>query len=59
MLLHNSHWMDVASFVGLVLVVVLAISVLIWPHSAVQAADSFADMLKGLQLVLRGLSPGF
>ncbi len=54
MLHHNSHWFDIASFVGLILAVALAFSVLVWPHTTTQAADSFAHMLKGLQLVLRG-----
>ena len=48
------HWQDFATFVGLIVAVDLAFSVLVWPHTTAQAADSFAHMLKGLQLVLRG-----
>ena len=48
------HWQDFATFVGLIVAVALAFSVLVWPHTTAQAADSFAHMLKGLQLMLRG-----
>lgn len=54
MLHHDSHWLDIASFAGLILLVILAFSVLVWPHTTAQAADSFAHMLGGLQLVLLG-----
>mgnify|MGYP003613161013 CR=1 FL=1 len=54
MIHHDNHWFDIASFVGLILAVGLAFTVLVWPHTTAQAADSFAHMLKGLQLVLRG-----
>ncbi|MEG0921690.1 MAG: hypothetical protein RSD57_16500 [Comamonas sp.] len=54
MLHHNNHWLDFVSFIGLILVVGLAFTVLVWPQTTAQAADSFAHMLRGLQLVLLG-----
>ena len=51
----HAHWTDFATFLALVAVVALAISVLVWPHSTAQAADSLAHMLKGLQQVWRTL----
>lgn len=51
----HAHWTDFATFLALVAVVALAFSVLVWPHSAAQAADSLAHMLKGLKLVWRSL----
>lgn len=52
---HPHHpWLDAASFIALIVLAALAFAVLVWPHSTAQAADSFASMLKGLSLVLRG-----
>lgn len=52
---HPHHpWLDAASFIALVAVVALAFVVMVWPQSTAQAADSFASMLKGVQLMLRG-----
>jgi hypothetical protein len=45
---HHSHWFDVASFIALVLAVLFAFTMTIWPVSSAAAADSLAHMLQGV-----------
>lgn len=45
---HHSHWLDAASFIALVLVVLLAFTLTIWPGTSAAAADSLAQMLQGV-----------
>ncbi len=45
---HHSHWLDAASFIALVLAVLLAFMLTIWPVTTAAAADSLAHMLQGM-----------
>jgi len=45
---HHSHWFDAASFIALVVAVLVAFILTIWPVSSAAAADSLAHMMQGV-----------
>ena len=48
---HHSHWIDLAGFVVLIVLAGAAFSILLGPRSTAQAAESFAYLFQGLELL--------